>query len=305
MAEMLRPTVDLDQFYQDILRTSEIVGVPCNEAAISPILEAYGPRFQDSEVALRTTNRPVEKRDLSVRYVNVTLPEDNPYAIAVERGFLTPDNHPVHRLYADVRAHFSMIGSGVDSVVSHGMEKIWPFFRGVSPEDIYKLPSIPESVQKYDDYFKKYGLNSAWLFAIDYWHKTMNIYFNLLPPGPGMPHDRETIVNMITDLGFRLPSDAEIEANRRNVMIYLTFSWDSPKCLRASFVIPHGTPEQFPAHLDPFLADILEKVPTLSDPTIVGMQTAYTLDGSNYLKAEFDYTGTMVNALKGVVMGQL
>ena len=304
MAEVIRPRIELDQFYRDIRRAAEVVGVPFNEEAITPILEAFGPRFQDSEVSLRTTNHPVAQRDLSVRYVNVTLPEDNPYEVAVERGFLLPDDHPVHRLYADIRARLPMIGSGVDSVVSSGMQKIWPFVRGATPEDIYTLPSIPPSVQQHDGYFKKYGLESAWLFAIDYKSRTMNIYFNFLPAAPGMPHDRETIVNMITDLGFRLPPDEEIEANRGNVMIYLTFSWDSPKCLRASFVIPHGPADQFP-RLDPFLNDILDKIPTLTKPTIVGMQTAYVLDGPNYLKAEFDYTGTMVNALKGVVMGQL
>ena len=305
MNELPKPqrALDLDQFMRDICRTAEILHVPCDQGKVQTILEAYRPRFLDSGVALRTTNHPVEQRNLSVRYLNFTLPEDNPYAVALERGLLSPDEHPVFRLYDDVRATFPIIGSGVDATVRSGMQKIWPFLPNLALEDVYKLPSLPESVRQHDDYFKKYGLGVVSLLAIDYWHKTMNVYFNFLPPGPNMPHPKEKIAGMITDLGFELPSEAEMAINQGNVVVYYTFDWESSRCLRASFVIPHVPADKFPVHLDPFFAEIVGQVPTLSEPVLVGLQTAYTWDKRNYLKIEFDYSGTMVQALARALLG--
>ena len=305
MDEIIRPQLDLDHLYADIRRTAELVEVPYRDEVVRPVVEVYAPRFQDSVVAFRTTNHPVEQRDLSIRYVNLTLPEDDPYTRGVEHGLLQPDDHPVYRLYADVREHFSMMGNGVDISARNGMEKIWPFFSpAVSIADAYNLPSLPESVRRYDDYFKKYNLDKLSLFAIDYRHKTMNVYFVFLPPTPDAPHALETIRGMIADLDFQVPSQAELEVDRGNVMLYLTFSWDSPRCLRASFVIPHDTVDKFPAHLDPdFFEPLIAQVPTLTEPTIAGMQTAYTWDKRNYLKIEVDYTGTMVPALRRAVLG--
>jgi 6-linalyl-2-O,3-dimethylflaviolin/7-geranyloxy-5-hydroxy-2-methoxy-3-methylnaphthalene-1,4-dione synthase len=291
-------SLDIASLFRDIQHTARVAEVPCQADKVRPILEAYQDYFTCAAVALRTTNKPPGQRELSVRYIDIEQPHD-PYAIALEHGFLTETGHPIDRFFRDVDAHYPILGYGIDLGVGHGFEKVWPLFSAALPiEDAYALPSMPASVQRYDDYFKTYDLRLFSLFAIDYWHKTMNIYFPVKKPG-AYPPDR--VAEMIADLGCQVPDDEELALNAQTGIIYLTFSWDSDRCERLSFGVPHVPKAQFPTHLDPVFARLFDDTPVRADEARGAFMTAYAPDNRDYLKIEIDYTGTMFNALGAAI----
>ena len=56
---------DLDQLVKDMGKLCEITGVKCNEEAIWKALKPYSQFYIGSPVSIRTTTKPVEKRDVS------------------------------------------------------------------------------------------------------------------------------------------------------------------------------------------------------------------------------------------------
>ena len=72
---------DMQQMFTDITRTADICEVSYQEDVIWKNLRAYQSFFTGSAVAFRTTTKPKEKRDLSVRYLEMQ-PHD-PLAIAL------------------------------------------------------------------------------------------------------------------------------------------------------------------------------------------------------------------------------
>ena len=292
MANDMQRRQTLDDLYTDIVRTAGLVGVTCNKAAAWPVLEAYEEFFTGSAVAFRATSKPQPASDLSVRYLDMEKPHD-PYAIAVDHGLYTPQGHPVEAVLPELREHFPMLGYGIDMGVKHGFEKIWPFFvTAISMEQAYTLPSFPASVKAHAEYFARYDLKWFSLMALDYWKKTLNIYFMVNKPGLFPP---DKVEGMIWDLGFRVPSAQELEYNSRVVGVYYTFSWDSPLVERMSFGMAAAA-DQVPLSLTPVYEPIVTQAPFQTDERKFVYATCYTRH-YDYYKIEMDYTGTIADAL--------
>lgn len=290
--------LDLDQLYHDISTTAGLVDVPVDEPVVRQILDVYQDHFRQGSVAFRTTTHPPGKRELSVRYIDLEQDHD-PYTMAVQHGLLAETGHPIERLFADVVAHYPILGYGIDMGVSHGMEKIWPLFsKSLTIDDLFKLPSMPPSVRNYVDHFARFDLNTHTLFAIDYEHKTMNIYFPVKQPGQ---YPAERIAAMIEDLGLEVPGDEELAINTQTGIIYHTFDWESDHCRRLSFGVPHVPEHDFPTTLHPVFERMFD-APVVASERRGSIQTAYTRNGTgDYLKIEIDYTGTMMMALGAAI----
>ncbi len=292
--------LDLDQLCRDVEIIAQMVEAPVNKAVVKKVLETYQEQFHRGAVAFRTTSRPAGKRELSLRYLdNVS---HDPYAMALEHGLLVEEGHPIERLYAESQ-RYPLMCQGVDIGVSHGIEKIWPMFNvALSVEDLFKFPSMPESVRAYTDYFASYDLKLFTLFALDYYNKSINIYFPIRRPGQYPP---ERCAAMISDLGFKTPSAEELALNAKTGIIYYTFTWDSPRCERLSFGLPHiPVPSaQFPAHLHPVFERLCNNMPVAASERRASLQTAYLPGGDkDYLKIEVDYTGTIMALLGATIM---
>lgn len=290
----VKPTPDYEAFCRDVETTARIAGTPADMTLVREILQVYWDHCSAGWLSFRTTNKP--DRELSVRYIDFTIPHD-PFAMALEHGYLTQNGHPVYKLMTDMAAQYPMLGYGVDVGADYGIEKIWPFVRKPVPvDDLNSVPSMPASLRSYSDYFKKYNLKWTSLYAIDYRHKSMNIYFMF--PEPRLSTDQ--VAHMISDLGFAVPSQEELEVNTRVGALYYTFTWDSPRCERVSYAVPHAPASQFPMHWDPIFARMMRETPTLLNEKCGCIMTAYTPDHGHYLKIEMDYSGQVYSMLEPI-----
>jgi hypothetical protein len=193
-------TNDLDLMVKDFGKICEIVGVDYNEDAAKKVITAYKEFFAGAPVSIRTTTKPVERRDVALRYVEFFMPHNpDPYTHAINEGLLKRNGHPIHNMIVEAMNTFQMMGYGVDVDASTGLSKIWPFIVPGSINPIFLMKSIPESMKNYRDYFNKHGLTAFSLFAFDFLHNTTNIYFMLKQP-PKATY--ESCIELVEDLGF-------------------------------------------------------------------------------------------------------
>ena len=285
---------DLSQMVENILKLGEITGVKCNEKSIWKVLNTYSKFYKGSPVSMRTTTKPIENRDIAIRYVEMMMPHNpDPYTTAINEGLIKNEGHPIHEMILEAQATFDMMGYGVDLDARRGLSKIWPFIIPGSIKPLFSMKSIPTSMKKYEDFFFRHNLTAFSLFAFDFSHKTMNIYFMLQKPSKA---SYENCKSLIEDLGFKLPSSELIERCRDAAHLNFTFSWESDKIERLCFGMACNDYNDVPMHLNPLIRGFVEKTPLQSEKNKFVWGLTLTNNGS-YYKIENDYNGTMVDFL--------
>ena len=285
---------DLNQMVKDILKLGEITGVKCDEKSIWKVLNAFSKFYIGSPVSMRTTTKPVGKRDISIRYVEMMMPHNpDPYTTAIDEGLLKSNDHPIHEMILEAQDTFNIMGYGVDLDARSGFSKIWPFVVPGSIKPIFSMKSIPPSMKKYEDYFFRHGLTAFSLFAFDFSHKTMNIYFMLQKPSKA---SFESCMSLIKELGFNAPSNELVESCRDAAHLNFTFNWESDKIERLCFGMACNDYNDVPVHLNPLIREFVEKTPLQSEKCKFIWGVTFT-DTGLYYKIENDYNGTMVDFL--------
>jgi hypothetical protein len=285
---------DLEQMVKDFGTICDIVEVDFNEQEAQKVIAAYKDFFAGAPVSIRTTTKPIERRDVALRYVEFFMPHNpDPYTHAINQGLIKKNGHPIHEMIVEAMDTFQMMGYGVDADASTGLSKIWPFIVPGSIDPIFSMKSTPPSMSNYRNYFEKHGLTSFSLFAFDFLHKTTNIYFMLKQP-PRATY--ENCVALVEDLGFTPASKEAMEGCTKAVHLNYTFSWDSEKIERFCFGMAGDNPQDIPVHLHPLMEKFVAKTPMQSDSTKFIWGIAFTSNGF-YYKIENDYNGAMIDFL--------
>ena len=288
--------MDLDKMVGDLKAIADFAGVKFNEKKVWDVIKAYEEFFAGSSISIRTTTKPKERRDVSIRYVELMVPhEPDAYKRALDNGFISPNGHPIYDIFYEVDEKFDVMGYGVDLNVTVGLTKLWSFI-APSPLDLaYGMENLPKGVLEYKDYFKKHNLNTFVLFALDYYHKTTNLYF-LVKDTANIK--RETYEALLEDVGFAIASPEVMDRCCEATTIYYTFNWESEKVERVCFGIlcPEGA-SQVPTHFHPIMKSFVEKVPFAVDKRTFIYSITFTGD-DHFFKVENDYNGTMIELLK-------
>jgi hypothetical protein len=198
----------------------------------------------------------------------------------------------------EIQQSCPVIGYGVDTSVSRGFTKIWTMFGETVPvADMLNLPSLPPAAKNYADLLAKYNLKRFTLVAIDFVNRNFNMYVLFRNPHSNPPN---LAGNLISELGFNLPSEEEQALFSKCADLHFTFNWDSPTCERLSFVVFHAPIAQFPKHLHPLFPRLLGNYPTVLDQHYASIQSAYSLRHGDFLKIEMDYSG-IIMSLRGAM----
>ncbi|MBD3196646.1 MAG: hypothetical protein GF317_16440 [Candidatus Lokiarchaeota archaeon] len=295
--------MDLNQTLEDLKKIADFAGVECDEEAIWEVFNAYKDFFTGSSISIRTTSKPVEKRDVSIRYVELMMQHDpDPYITATKEGLIEKNGHPLHKMFYEIYDKFEMMGHGVDLDVSKGLTKIWSFMAPCPVDRIYTMETIPDSVKTLKDYFSRHGLNEFVLFALDFYHKTVNIYFLVRDPSKVKPEKYETLLK---EVGFEPASREIMEKCTKATTLYYTFNWETNKVERVCFGVlcPEGA-EGVPVHFHPIMKEFVEKAPFATDKRTFIYAITFSPEGHFY-KIESDYNGTMIEILKMGAQGGL
>ncbi|TXT67426.1 MAG: hypothetical protein BAJALOKI1v1_100039 [Promethearchaeota archaeon] len=294
---------DLGQMVNDLKIIGNFAGVECDEEKIWEVLNAYKEFFSGSSISIRTTSKPLEKRDVSVRYVELMVQHDpDPYLTATNKGLLEKNGHPLHKMFYEIYDNFEMMGHGVDLDVKRGLTKLWSFIAPCPIERVYSMKTIPDSVKSLKDYFTKHGLHEFVLFALDFYHKTVNLYFLVRDPSKVKPEKYE---DLLREVGFEPASREIMEKCTEATTLYYTFDWETDRVERICFGVlcPEGA-DQVPTHFHPIMEDFVKKAPFATDKRTFIYATTFTPNG-HYFKVESDYNGTMIEILKMGAKGGL
>ncbi|MFX1325324.1 MAG: aromatic prenyltransferase [Promethearchaeota archaeon] len=285
---------DLNQMVKDISILCELTDVKFNEEAIWKTLNAYRKFYSGSSLSIRTTTKPVERRDVSARYVEMMIPHNpDPYVVALKEGLIEKNGHPIHKMIIETLDKFDIMGFGVDTDARKGFSKIWPFIIPGPIDPLFSMEYIPKSIVKYENYFKKHGLTILALFAFDFLHNTTNIYFMLKNPSAA---NYKSCRGLIEDLGFEVPSKEIINYCCNAAHLNYTFSWASEKIERLCFGVACHDVNKVPVHLHPLIQKFVSRSPFQSDTRKFIYGITFTREGY-YYKIESDYNGTMVDFL--------
>ncbi|MBI5960652.1 MAG: hypothetical protein HY866_18075 [Chloroflexi bacterium] len=294
--------------FDDLLTAAKIVDAPVDSEGLTQNLSVFArffsPTAEDTAVAYRITTH---KKDVSMRYINFAV-RHNPYEMAAANGLIERDGHPIEDLIDQLEPQIDLFGYGSDIAVSHGFEKVWPFFAMKPIQDIAKLPALPDAVRQHRDYFAKHKMEQVSVMAIDYYHKSLNLYFLMRGPDgtfkPGGTYTREQWVEMFTDLGFAHPTDAELDIFMQAFVVYPTFSWDSQEIERLCVCMPGGKVEHIPYGLHPITERFVKEAPVQAPPTAYTYCPTYGRD-VKYLKMEVDYSGRYMPTIIGPIIASL
>ena len=291
-------SVNLDQLFNDILKTSKVAEVdvtPQQEEIVSSFVDAYGDIFKDGAVAFRTTTKPQEKRNLSVRYLAFDKPHD-PYQIALEKGFFVENGHPVEGVLRELQSRFPSLGYGADFSVKNGFEKIWILFPSgpLSNKEVCTFSSLPKSVKEHADYFAKYDLNLSAMCSMDYQHSSFNLYFERRVEDWLNP---DKVIGLIKDLGFEMPPQNILDINLEALVLYYTFTWESSQVERLCFGMAAANPDGVPAYLHPVIEKVVAEAPILFNERRFTYGTTCTRN-QDYMKIEADYVGKISATLR-------
>ncbi len=279
---------DLALLFSDMKKIAEISQVAFNDQAMHTIIDLFADIYSKEAIAVRTTNHPKDKRDVNFRYMAPDTPHD-PFERLQKAGLLTLEGHPIERVIPEVMSRFP-IWWGLDVAVTHGFEKLWLFFEKPIPfDDILTLTSLPPSVQNYREHFKKFAAGHVVnIIGLDFTNKSLNIY-----PGPFIPgtYTPSRIAAVLTDLGFAVPPQQELELVSKTLWFYYTFRWDSSLVQRICFTV-HTPADGYPFQWDPLCKPFVEQAPIRSERKMYVYSPTYGRTG-NYLKIEADYQGRL------------
>ncbi|MGX1915719.1 aromatic prenyltransferase [Streptomyces phaeochromogenes] len=220
---------EVEDVYSAIEESAQLLNVPCSRDKVWPILAAFEPFEGGIIFSASAGERYAGDLDLTVQ---VPRRIGDPYAHALSNGLVTKTDHPVGALLSDIQERCSVNEYLIDFGVVGGFSKIYVHFprdvQGVSK--LADIPSMPGAVAENADFFARHGLDDVAMIAIDYQHRTMNLYF---PMPTGL--EQKAIVSMLRDLGLPEPEEQLLESARKTFRVYFTLGWDSSKIERVSF----------------------------------------------------------------------
>jgi hypothetical protein len=291
-------TDGLAGLYSAIEEAAELLDAPCSHEKVWPILTAYGDALPQAVIAFRMANGSRNEGELDCRFT--MLPKDvDPYALALEHGFVPKTDHPVGALLADIHAQFPIDCCGIDFGVVGGFKKTWSFF---PPDNLQKLselaeiPSMPRSLAANLDYFARYGLDEkASLIGIDYRNKTLNIYFG---DPPAAIFERENIKAMLSEIGMPEPSEEMLGLGEVSFGIYVTLSWDSPRIERICFAVMTTDLLGLPVPVDPKIQQFAREYPcAAAERRFVYAVTVSPKGEYNKLQSYYQWRPLMLNLM--------
>jgi 6-linalyl-2-O,3-dimethylflaviolin/7-geranyloxy-5-hydroxy-2-methoxy-3-methylnaphthalene-1,4-dione synthase len=280
---------EAEEICSAVMETARLLGIAPSRDQVWQILSAYGDAFRHAmPLAFRSATDVQHLGDLDCRFV--THPKNqNPYPLALAKGLTPKTSHPVGALLADIEERFPVDGYGVDFGVVSGFTKV---YAGFTPDDLQKLsklaeiPAAPRSLSDHFDFFVRHGLDDKLAFlAIDYLHRTLNVYFNDVPSAC---LEEEGIRLMLREIGLPEPSERMLGLGSQAFGLYTTLSWDSPGIERFCFGVTTTDLSSLRVPVDPQLEKFAQIAPHGGAGRKFVYGVAATADGE-YYKLETHY----------------
>lgn len=280
----------LNSIKTDVFQAANSLGVKYSKSIIDEVFNSFGEKFVHHIVDFKTTTKPHPKRGFYFRYM-----EENDglsaWKLASQSKLLVNQGRPVDRFIPEIHQIYPSWADGVDFEVNYGLSKVWLFPKGYLPlEDTFQLSSLPQSIKKYKSLFRKHHLDFVCLFAADYQHESMNLYFHVNSPEQRTTHYYK---KLLTDLNCLIPDFQTLEILTNTIEIAMTFNWHSDQVERLCFYTPNLEDETVFSCVGSEMKKFIQTCPTAIENSNIclGWSFAPQKPASTYLKVDIDYNG--------------
>ncbi|MFI5687576.1 aromatic prenyltransferase [Streptomyces sp. NPDC051636] len=284
-------TSELADLYSAIEKSAGLHGVPYSHDKVRSVLTAYKDAVTapHTMIAFRMGTGRRYESDVDWRF---SVPQEtDPYAVALANGLTESTDHPLHSLFAEVVERTDAVGHGIDFGASHGFKKIYVLY---SPNDmeplstLADLPSMPKSLAGNYDFFARHGMGGKQLmmFALDYQHRTVNVYINGLS---AESLTEQNLRSVFRDLELPEPSERLLKLGERAAGVYATLSWDSPKVERFCFTNVAKDPGDLPVPMEPKIKKFLASIPRRTPDDTFLYYVAMSSTGEELYKFQWYY----------------
>lgn len=273
-----------------IEESASILDVPYAPEKVQPLLSAYQEALANAPIAFRMGTGKRYSSDVDWRF-QVPKGAMDPYSVAVEHGLVEHTDHPVSSLFAEIGERCNVLLHGVDFGAAGGFKKLYLIF---PPNDLeylsqlVDLPSMPRSVAENYGFFARHGLDGKRLYmvALDYRHRTVNLYFSGLAAGTLAP---DRVRSIFRDLELPEPSERLLRLGEQAMGVYATLSWDSPKVERFAFSVAASKPSDLPVPMAPDIEAFMAGVQRHANHDTFLYYVAMTSTGEEVFKFQMYY----------------
>lgn len=241
-----------DKLYSAIEESAGLVGAPFSRDKVWPILAAFPGAFGDGGIVFSVHAGEHHAEELNYAF---TVPPEigDPYAHALNRGFIAETAHPVNDLLSDIEQRCSVSENFVDCGVVGGFRKLYAHF----PRDLKKvseladIPSMPPAVGENVSLFTRYGLDRVAMIGINYKEEALSLYFQF--DAETRPA-QETFRAMLYEFGLAEPDERLLAFAHNTLRANVTLSWVTSKIIRVALApAPRRgvSPGVVPARIEP------------------------------------------------------
>ncbi|MDT0346905.1 aromatic prenyltransferase [Streptomyces litchfieldiae] len=241
------------------------MSIPFNGEGVRKSLEVFEEEMNRTVVQLKTTTKPGD----GLYYRFFCKWDKGLQAIARHKGLIGEnDSAFLGRLQPEVLEKFpEATRAGLDFEVGHGLAKVWTF-TGVRPiEELFDIPSVPDSVRAHAGFFARHGLRRVFFVASDFQSETMNVY----PIVEEECRNEEWLRRLVAESGGS-PAGAPdcavmIDSLATTACLGMTFSWRDPDLHRWALYnlnVTDGGRSEIAPELPSRLDDFHGKAPTLN-----------------------------------------
>ncbi|MFB6523359.1 aromatic prenyltransferase [Streptomyces sp. NPDC056401] len=281
------------QFLADTRATARAVGAAYCPDTTRHMLDTFAAGFQDGAVLWRTTSKPAGALNYRF-YARRPTPT---VAIATRAGLLDAAD-PMARLIDVWSGSYADSTELCDFDAAAGLVKTWVFLGGMRPlAEVLAAPGVPEGVRRHEAAFEKLGLVWVRHVAVDYQHRSVNLYFRTTEGFSPAQAER-----LLALTGADVPKASVMEdlrefTARSGYTFSVTMAAATGRIERVGFYALKLPAGRFPA-----IGDRLERffraAPSHDDEEMNAIAWSFGAQGAEYLKAERSYCGRLVELMR-------
>ncbi|MFD0426445.1 aromatic prenyltransferase [Streptomyces parvus] len=283
------------RFLTDLRATAAALGAPYSEAVTNTVLDAYDPAFREGAVLWRTTDRP--GAGLDYRFY-ARRPLDT-VRIARRAGFIAGGD-PL----AELVQEWSGLYGGApeqscDFDAALGQTKTWVYLAGTRPlDDVLGVPGVPAALRRLAPLFHRLGLDHVRHVAVDYRHRSVNLYFRARGPVDPEQCRRFTALAGAEPPGERLFGEMAAFLSRGAYTFSVTLSAATGAVERVAFYALKLPENQFPS-LGCQLRTFFATAPSYDPEDMNAVAWSFGPRGATYVKAERSHSGDLISLIRG------
>lgn len=283
-------TTEVAELYATLEESAQQLDVAFSREKVQPLLTAFADAFAHpgAVVAFRVATALRHTGELDCRF-RAHPDQRDPYAFAVDKGLTEKPDHPIGTLLSEIHERCFVESHGIDFGVVGGFKKIYGAF---TPDDLQEasklatIASMPPSLAANLDFFARHGLDDrVGVLGIDYQYRTVNVYFNEVPPES---FARETILSTLREIGMAEPSEHMLKLGEKAFGLYVTLGWESPRIERICYAAATTDLTTLPVPVEPEIEKFVKTIPYGGEDRKFVYGVALTPDGE-YYKLESHY----------------